>query len=700
MKEDEVQIREYILEQLNEGEKIASKELLLTAKEDRDKSFIYNEELFYALLDELQTTKELFISEDNIIYKDFVTYIEDITQNFDRKSMKTRMLDYIKENIFGFQTEVYSYQEIEDGSALKIALILERLDKKEYKKILKKLYKSLEYKNRILVITPKKDILNDEYLKRLTEVLKAEDLIDELEGRDVELLEILEEEEELQEELKAALGNYLLLTKTETGLKLEEIEFRLDKFKRAEMNFNNEKLQNYILDHLAGDQIRAEELLEEIKKTKSCHLVVEDDSFYQVVEDLISSNLISSSKEGEQLYLSSAVNLDMENFGLRRKKEIEEKKAEKENIKIKEAKSMKVFDVVGFDNGYDYVKLVLGQGAGKRTYFPSVTYKQENDFSIFNINDLSGSAKFKKNKMNVTVNGKKYYIGDYAVEQDARGGEKNFSYNKFKEDSELAKLLAGISLFTTEDKIVINNLILGLNVEKYQEYKDEIVNTFKNKSFQYKLPSKKTDNVVRIKNVICVPQGMGAYYDQILDINGRPSKNKLANSRFGLIDIGGKTIDAFISKGTEPIIGTDIGTDFGMADAFKEISNNLEVDVPYNLIARNYIQGQNKVFWRGEDREFDEFTGEEFNNFAHKVHELIIDEWEQQLARIRTILLCGGGAKILRDYLPDIFEVDIKVLDNAQFSNTSGYYKLGVYSVKKKRAQKSSKEEDNEKKAD
>ena len=698
MKEDEAQIKEYILDQVNEEEKVASKDLLLTAREDGDKSFTYNEELFYALLDELKTTKELFISEDDIIYKDFVTYIEDITQNFDREAMKIRMLDYIKENIFDFQTEVYNYQEIEDGPALKIALILGRFDKKEYKKILKNLYKKLDYKNSVLVITPKEDILNDEYLKKLTEVLKTEDLIDELEGRDVELLEILEEEEELQEELTAALGNYLLLTKTEMGLKLEEVEFALKEIKGAEIDFNREKMQNYILDRLTGDQIRADKLLEEAKKTKSHHLVVEDDSFYQVVEDLITSNMISSSKKGETLHLSSSVNLDIEDFGLGRKKEIAEKKEEKENIKTKEAKSMKVFDVVGFDNGYDYVKLVLGQGEGKRTYFPSVTYKQENDFSIFNINDLSGSAKFKKNKMNVTVNDKKYYIGDYAVEQDARGGEKNFSYNKFKEDSELAKLLAGISLFTTEDKIVINNLVLGLNVEKYQEYKEEIVNTFKNKSFQYKLPNKKTDNVVRIKNVICVPQGMGAYYDQILDMNGRPSKNKLANSRFGLIDIGGKTIDAFISKGTEPIIGTDIGTDFGMADAFKGISNNLEVDVPYNLIARNYIQGQNKVFWRGQDREFDKFIGEEFNNFAHRIHELIINEWEQQLARIRTILLCGGGAKILRDYLPDIFEVDIEVLDNAQFSNTSGYYKLGVYSVKKKRAQKSSKEEEDKKK--
>ena len=353
---------------------------------------------------------------------------------------------------------------------------------------------------------------------------------------------------------------------------------------------------------------------------------------------------------------------------------------------------MKVFDVVGFDNGYDYVKLVLGKGKGHRVRFPSVTYKQENDFSIFNIDNISGTAKFKKNKMSLTVDGEKYYIGEYAVEQDAMGGEKNFSEKKFQAKSELAKLLAGVSVFTIEDEIVINNLVLGLNVDKYPEYKQEIVNAFKNKSFEYKLSNKDVHNKLTIKNVICVPQGIGAYYDQILDMKGRPSQNELANSRFGLIDIGGKTVDAFISQGTEPIIGTDIGTDFGMADAFKQVAKDLELDIPYNLISRNYIKGKNKVFWRGEDRNFKGLVKKSFEEFANRIHKLITNEWDQQLARIRNILLCGGGANFLGTYLPDMFEVDVKLLENAQFSNTSGYYKLGAYSVRKKRAAKKAKQ--------
>ncbi|MGM0502909.1 MAG: hypothetical protein ACQERJ_10305 [Bacillota bacterium] len=360
---------------------------------------------------------------------------------------------------------------------------------------------------------------------------------------------------------------------------------------------------------------------------------------------------------------------------------------------------MKVFDVVGFDNGYDYVKLVVGRGSEKRVLFPSVTHKQEKDFSIFNIDGISGPAKFKKNKMSLTLDGENYYVGAYAVEQDAMGGDKNFSDKKFAERSELAKLLAGVSLFTNEDKIIINNLVVGLNVEKYQEYKQEIVDTFKNKDFKYKLSNKDIHNKLTIKNVICVPQGIGAYYDQILDMKGQPLKSDLANSRFGLIDIGGKTVDAFISQGTNPIIGTDIGTDFGMADVFKQVARELEIDIPYNLISENYIKGKEEVFWRGEDRKIKGLVDDAFEEFANRIHELITDEWEQQLARIRTILLCGGGAKFLGDYLPDLFNVDVKLLDSAQFSNTNGYYKVGVYSARKNKAvQKAEKKKKQEQK--
>jgi hypothetical protein len=60
--------------------------------------------------------------------------------------------------------------------------------------------------------------------------------------------------------------------------------------------------------------------------------------------------------------------------------------------------------------------------------------------------------------------------------------------------------------------------------------------------------------------------------------------------------------------------------------------------------------------------------------------------------------LCGGGAKFLGDDLPQLFDIDVRLLQNSQFSNTNGYYKLGVYSVRKNRAAQRAKQKQEEEK--
>ncbi|TDX45399.1 ParM/StbA family protein [Orenia marismortui] len=352
---------------------------------------------------------------------------------------------------------------------------------------------------------------------------------------------------------------------------------------------------------------------------------------------------------------------------------------------------MKVFDVVGFDNGYDCVKIVVGPGEEDKVLFPSVTHQPDpvSNFSIFSISKISNNVTFNKEKMIIEYQGKEYYVGDYAVSQDARGGTKNFSDEKFQEPSEIVKFLAGISLFTDDDKIKINNLVLGLNVEKYNQYRDKMIKVFKDKTFEYKLSKSDKITQIEIKNVICVPQGIGAYYDQALTLEGSPSNDELANSRFGLIDIGGKTVDAFISEGMEPIVGTDIGIQYGMSNSFKNVAENLGDDIPYNLIAQNYLKGEESIFWKGKEYNVIENCKKGFNQFAQKVYDEITKTWDQQLYRTRSVLLCGGGARIVGDELSEMLPVEVNVLNNPQFSNANGYYKLGVYNSRKSRAAKS-----------
>lgn len=363
---------------------------------------------------------------------------------------------------------------------------------------------------------------------------------------------------------------------------------------------------------------------------------------------------------------------------------------------------MEVFDVVGFDNGYDYVKFVVGPGEENRELFPSVTYKnQASDLSIFNVGQVSKVSKYSKEKMIINYNGEEYFVGEYAFAQDATGGYKDYSDAKFKSSAEIAKFLAGIALFKNENKVKINNLILGLNVDRYKTHKDEIVDVFKNTTFNFGVSGSEEEHQIIVGNVICVPQGIGAYYDQILTIDGKASNDDLVNSRFALVDIGGKTVDAFIAQGRDPIVGTDVGFDYGISKAFQSVASKIGDGIPETLISQNYINGKKEVFWKNQYHQVEEMVSKAFSEVAEKIYTEVLDHWGQHINRVEVLILCGGGSRFIGDELADIFDIKTRVLEEPQFSNTAGYYKLGVYQNKKKeRKNKAKKEENNQQQED
>ncbi len=306
---------------------------------------------------------------------------------------------------------------------------------------------------------------------------------------------------------------------------------------------------------------------------------------------------------------------------------------------------------------------------------------------------VSKGSKFNKEKMIVNYNGEEYFVGKYAFAQDAKGGYKDYSDAKFKSSAEIAKFLAGLSLFKTEQTIKINNLILGLNVDKYNTHKDEIVETFKDSNFKFGLSGSEQENEIIVDNVICLPQGIGAYYDQILTIDGKASNDNLANSRFALVDIGGKTVDAFIAQGKEPIVGTDVGFDYGISKAFQRVAAKIGDGIPETLISHNYINGKKEIYWKGQYHKIAGLVSEAFAEVSEKVYTEVLDHWGQHINRVEVIILCGGGSRLIGNRLAEIFKIETRVLEKPQFSNTAGYYKLGVYQKRRKQAKSKSKKE-------
>ncbi len=328
---------------------------------------------------------------------------------------------------------------------------------------------------------------------------------------------------------------------------------------------------------------------------------------------------------------------------------------------------MEVLDIVGWDNGFGYEKIVT---ENKKIHYPSVIHQPV----LNNFLDINADTVFSKENMLVNYRGNDYYVGNKAIQQSSTGGNSKFNNDKFKDNSELIKLLAGIELIVENtDEIKIETLALGLpNVTNFKKLKKEIIDTYTGRKIKYSITGR-GERELYIDQVVCFPQGIGAFYDEILDMEGNYVKKEMLNARYGLIDIGVKTVDVFVAEGTDVIRDTVFNMQKGVINAFKLVA--AKQDVPFSIIQENYINGKDRVYYNGEHYIKNDCE-RAFEQLARNIFDEIQINWFEHMNRVEFILLCGGGAVSLKEYLEDLFSKRIIMIDDPQFSNSRGYYKL------------------------
>lgn len=372
-------------------------------------------------------------------------------------------------------------------------------------------------------------------------------------------------------------------------------------------------------------------------------------------------------------------------------------------------------DVLGWDNGFGQEKLFtvvnskkykeeplkpeevsMGltkeekmQGI-KKARFPSVHTIISADSPMSN----SFANDFSLEKMNIVYNGTEYFLGEFAIRQDMNGGIKNFNPNKFKEETEIAKLGAGIALlFPDAGKITIKNLIIGTSIGAYNKTNiKEAIETYKNNTFKFTYPKlatsgdiRKKDLIVEINNVDVLPQGYGGVQDVVFDINGRLIEDAFVlNSRYGIIDVGNNTVDGFIYEGIDtPIENTQFFLEYGTSDLYKNVASKMSMPNYHNQIELLHTQGKDSIYYRGENRSFKELITSELKRFAEEIYSRSLQvRWNRYLNTTQAIILMGGCANIIKDYLEEKFKpVPIIVPVDPQFANARGYYKYGLFSL-------------------
>lgn len=343
----------------------------------------------------------------------------------------------------------------------------------------------------------------------------------------------------------------------------------------------------------------------------------------------------------------------------------------------------------GIDLGFGFVKVVSSSGEKHR--FQSVLAKKtgngiggfimgSNDDFVIDITDQN---------TNETTS---YYVGENAV---TNGGTRKWD-NKGIFNSEDMKCFIATAValaYKPTSNNEKNQLVVGLPVSYFQPYKDNLVELLSNLNLKVTLSGiriKSKEVSISFDDVVCVPQGVGAYYSGVLDLEGNIKDRELMGESVGVIDIGFRTVDFLVmQKAKTRVTYVDYLSgsleEEGMNKFYQIVDRMVEAD---HGIALGVTEIEKALEWfngtlKYQKKIIDLTKYEEVavRELAEEIGSKIKQKWGKSADMLDRIFITGGGGNSLYEILKNHFP-QAELQDSSSYANCLGY--LGLYSANDK----------------
>lgn len=188
------------------------------------------------------------------------------------------------------------------------------------------------------------------------------------------------------------------------------------------------------------------------------------------------------------------------------------------------------------------------------------------------------------------------------------------------------------------------------------------------------------------KNSIC-SEGVAAFFDLVLDMNGNKTKfyDEVQNSMNMVIDIGGKTTDfAVLGKGGAVFDTQHSGSlDFGILDIADTLADavnkflNRTVHTGNDAVIQSMIKETPILPHNGKRIDFSETLENIKRIAAKKIYTKISDKVETGV--FHSIIFVGGGSEFLFDVMKNYYPNQAVLAENPQFANARGMLKVAMF---------------------
>lgn len=312
---------------------------------------------------------------------------------------------------------------------------------------------------------------------------------------------------------------------------------------------------------------------------------------------------------------------------------------------------------VGFGNT-KYTTADSASGYGKQL-FPSLAFYGASE----RVDGLGG----KRRTVIVPVNGLNYEVGP-DVELAAHRYRSRHLHDEYTETDEYRALCAGaLGLMKVE---AVDLLVVGLPVAQFQA---------KRSGLQRQLTGEIAvggGRTVQVRRVRAVAQPQGA----LIDFAHRTGSQALSRGRSLVIDVGSRTFDWLVTRGTRVISNMSSSVTRGVSDIHRALAQCLSDKMGVDFQQFEAIDEALRKNWklRAYQQEYDL---REYDRLVQSIADDAVLSIIQQVDSthdIENIVLVGGGAFLFQKAIKRRFPMHrIQAVDDATFANVRGFQLIG-----------------------
>lgn len=338
--------------------------------------------------------------------------------------------------------------------------------------------------------------------------------------------------------------------------------------------------------------------------------------------------------------------------------------------------------LAGVDLGYGQVKILSGD---LKTKFLSAAGTPVSDFGRV---AAIATEQELLNSLAITFENQKHYVGHNAI-VNTRNGRFSLRQNKAESEQNKIKFMTALALLTQEDQTTAEfDVVTGVPVLEYNGQKDPLYNMMFNygRPFEFVMHygPKNVQKSIKVNNIKVISQGEGAFYDFVLNENGiiLPEHAAEVKGQVMVVDPGYRTTDIVTMENGKYIETMSDQFNKGVNQIHQEVLRLImeRLNIKLELADMDEIVRSAKLYYGTKEYNISKIIEDAVKPYVLDIVDSLFNTSNEKLPFMQRVLLTGGGAEIIYPYVKKELEgtIDVSLLDNAEYSNVSGYYKYGL----------------------